>query len=76
MTDKEKFFYNHGYKQAERDFIKELEKIKAEIEEIQLLRDNIYDNKTEYSVSMTELRELFNKHISELKGENNGETTK
>ena len=33
MTDEERFFYNHGYKQAERDFIKELEKIKAEIKE-------------------------------------------
>ena len=51
--------------------ITELEKIKAECEEIILLRDNPYNNKTEYSVSMKELREVFDKHISELKGENN-----
>lgn len=54
---------------TDNDVITELEKIKAEFEEIQLLRDNPYNNETEYSVSMEELRELFDKHISELKGE-------
>lgn len=49
--------------------IKELEKIKAEFEEIQLPRDNPYNNRTEYSVSMEELRELFGKHIAEPKGD-------
>ena len=49
--------------------IEELEKIKAEFEEIKCPRDNPYNNETEYSVSMEELRELFDKHISELKGE-------
>ena len=54
---------------SKHEVIEELKKVKAEIEEIQLLRDNPYNNHTEYSVSMTELRELFDKHISELKGE-------
>ena len=48
---------------------KELEDVKAEFEEIKGLRDNPYTNETEYSVSMKELRELFDRHISELKGE-------
>jgi len=47
----------------------EFEKIKAEIEEIKLLRDNPYNNETEYSVSMEELRKLFDKHIAELNGD-------
>ena len=50
--------------------VTELEKIKADFEEIKGPRDNPYNNKTEYSVSMKELREVFDKHISELKGEN------
>lgn len=49
--------------------IQELEKIEADFEEIKSLRDNPYNNKTEYSVSMKELRAVFEKHISELKGE-------
>ena len=51
-------------------FIEELKKIKEEFEEIKSMRDNPYNNKTEYSVSMKELREVFEKHISKLKGEN------
>lgn len=47
-----------------------LEKIKADFEEIKGLRDNPYNNKTEYSVSMEELRKLFDEHITELKGKN------
>ena len=48
--------------------IAELEKIKAEIEEIKGLRDNPYNKETEYSVSTKELREILDKHIAELKG--------
>lgn len=55
--------------QENKSIIKELEKIKEEVEELECLRDNPYNNETEYSVSMEELRELFDKHISELKGE-------
>lgn len=57
-------------KELSNRIIEELEQIKADFEEIQLLRDNPYNNRTEYSVSMTELRELFDNHISKLKGEN------
>lgn len=73
MTDEERFFYNHGYKQAERDFIKKLEKIKIKFEQY---RDgwNYYGNEYEktkyetYDVCVDEIDE----RISELKGENNG----
>ena len=58
-----------GLKEARNDIIEELEKIKEEVEELGCLRDNPYNNETEYSVSTEELRELINKHIKELKGE-------
>ena len=49
--------------------IDELEKIKQEFEEIKGTRMNIYTDQAESSVSMKELRKLFDKHIAELKGE-------
>ena len=63
--------YTKGYSDGRASLIEELEQLKADFEEIQLLRDNPYNNRTEYSISMKELRELFDEHISELKGENN-----
>ena len=61
--------YDKGYSDGRASMIEELEKIKADFEEIKGPRDNPYNNKTEYSVSMKELREVFDKHIAELKGE-------
>lgn len=46
--------------------IKELEKIEAEIKEEQLPRDNPYNKHTEYSVSMDEIRKIFDKHMSSI----------
>ena len=77
MTDKERFFYNHGYKQAERDFIKELEKIKAEIIENQYITCGLtcipYGNCKYFDCidvkEVIECLELIEKHISKLKGE-------
>lgn len=67
MTDELKQWeHDKGYTKGQIDILK---KIKAEITEIGCFRNNPYNDKTEYSVSMKELRELFDKHISELKGE-------
>ena len=68
MTDEERFFYNHGYKQAERDFIAELEKIKAEIKELAFLFDDLSPDK-ELVVDLDNIEEVINKHITEPKGE-------
>ena len=46
--------------------IKELEKIEADIKEEQLPRDNPYNKHTEYSVSMDEIRKIFDKHMSSI----------
>lgn len=46
--------------------IKELEKIEAEITEVKLPRDNPYNKQTEYSVSMDEIRKIFDKHMSSI----------
>lgn len=70
MTDLERFFYNHGYKQAERDFIKELEKIKAEIQEE--MEDYLME--VDYIKGVKDgllfSAEIIDKYIKELKGEN------
>ena len=47
--------------------IKELEKIMEYAEEESILRDNVYERVTEYSVSTTDLRNIIGKRISELK---------
>ena len=49
--------------------VEELEKIKQEFEEIKCTRMNIYTDQAESSVSIKELRKLFDKHIVKLKGE-------
>lgn len=67
MTDEERFIYNHGYGQAKRDFIKELEKIKAEIDNI---RDVEVADGTVY-VSSDDVYEILDKKIAELTGEQN-----
>lgn len=56
--------YDCGYVKGQVDILK---KIKAEFEEIQLPRDNPYNNRTEYSVSMEELekREASNSDIAQ-----------
>ena len=46
--------------------IKELEKIEADIKEEQLPRDNPYNKHTEYSVSMDEIRKIFDRHMSSI----------
>ncbi|MBO7733856.1 MAG: hypothetical protein J6S67_14935 [Methanobrevibacter sp.] len=48
----------------------ELEKVIEYAEKSMILRDNVYDNTTEYSVSMRDLINIIRKRISELKGEN------
>lgn len=56
-----------------KQIVEELRKMKAEFEEIKGLKDNPYNNETEYCdcVSMRELRKLFDKHIIKLKGDSN-----
>ena len=52
-----------------RDFaIKELEQLKAEIEELAFLFDDLSPDK-ELVVDLDNIEEVFNKHISKLKGE-------
>ena len=53
---------------TEMDIIEELEKIRAEIEELAYLFDDLSPDK-ELVVDLDNIEEVFNKHISELKGE-------
>ncbi|MBO7733855.1 MAG: hypothetical protein J6S67_14930 [Methanobrevibacter sp.] len=64
MTDEERFFYNHGYKQAERDFIKELEKIKAELNNLDFDFGNYYD---ETEAILNKINSVLDKYIKENK---------
>ena len=48
-------------------FIKELEKIKEEAQEQMIFRDNIYNKRTEFSITNMELCDIINNHIRKLK---------
>lgn len=54
---------------CKQNTIEELEKVKEYVEDESILRKNLRDNVTEYSVSMRDLRNFLNKQIAELKGE-------
>ena len=53
--------------------IEELEKIKEYANEEIILRDNLYDNVTEYSVSIRDLENIIDRRIAKLKGKNEEE---
>ena len=67
MTDEERFFYNHGYKQAERDFIKELEKIRKEIK---TNRDEWIKGQDAEWHTYDRCIYVIDEHIAKMKGEN------
>lgn len=66
MTDLERLFYSRGYKQAERDFIEELKKIKVELDDLDRHFDNDYFSGNKESMfKCKEVFEIIDKHISD-----------
>ena len=58
--------YAAGYDHAQKNFVEELEKLKTEFEE-----DHIYDWGRFKMLYRRSVLEIVDKHIAELKGENN-----
>ena len=62
MTEQERFFFDHGYAQAKRDYSKVIEDIKAEI--IEHAYPVCYDkNSIEKGMTLTGIMQAFDKHI-------------
>ena len=62
--------YTKGYSDGRASLIEELEKVKAEIEDLTLYRSNDIFGNTYPVYDQKEVLEILDKHISELKGEN------
>ena len=60
MTEQEKFFFDHGYAQAKREFDKTIEDIKAEIE-LHHMNDLAYDEMSDFERGVLS---IIDKHIS------------
>ena len=61
--------YTKGYSDGRASLIEELEKIKADFEELAFLLDDLSPDK-EFVVALDDIKEVIDNHISELKGEN------
>ena len=63
--------YDKGYSDGRASMVEELEKIKVEIRKLTDINPDYPMDRTIH-ISRNEVLEIIDKHISELKGENNG----